>query len=90
MNNAPIGIFDSGVGGLTVARAIGDQLPNESLGYIADTAHSPHGPKPVAGGRRFGQISDLDGPLLLLASDASAYMTGAVIEVDGGHLAAPL
>jgi NAD(P)-dependent dehydrogenase (short-subunit alcohol dehydrogenase family) len=40
--------------------------------------------------RRFGQMSDLDGPLLLLASDASAYMTGAVIEVDGGHLAAPL
>ena len=39
MNNAPIGIFDSGVGGLTVARAIGDQLPNESLVYIADTAH---------------------------------------------------
>ncbi|MEX0923913.1 MAG: 3-oxoacyl-ACP reductase family protein, partial [Rhodovibrionaceae bacterium] len=34
--------------------------------------------------RRFGQVRDLDGPLLLLASDASAYMTGAVITVDGG------
>ena len=54
MNNAPIGIFDSGVGGLTVARAIGDQLPNESLVYIADTAHSPYGPKPIADVRRFG------------------------------------
>ena len=36
--------------------------------------------------RRVGQLGDLDGPLLLLASDASAYMTGAVIPVDGGHL----
>ena len=35
---------------------------------------------------RVGQLPDLDGPLLLLASDASAYMTGAVIPVDGGHL----
>jgi NAD(P)-dependent dehydrogenase (short-subunit alcohol dehydrogenase family) len=40
--------------------------------------------------RRFGQMPDLDGPLLLLASDASAYITGSVIEVDGGHLVSPL
>jgi len=36
--------------------------------------------------RRAGTLNDLDGPLLLLASDASAYMNGAVITVDGGHL----
>ncbi|WP_434034153.1 SDR family NAD(P)-dependent oxidoreductase [Cupriavidus sp. a3] len=36
--------------------------------------------------RRLGQQEDLDGPLLLLASDASRYMTGTVIAVDGGHL----
>ncbi len=36
--------------------------------------------------RRCGQLHDLDGPLLLLASDASSYMTGAIIPVDGGHL----
>lgn len=36
--------------------------------------------------RRTGELSDLDGPLLLLASDASRYMTGSVIAVDGGHL----
>ncbi|MGR4862132.1 SDR family NAD(P)-dependent oxidoreductase [Caulobacter sp. LARHSG274] len=40
--------------------------------------------------RRLGQLSDLDGPLLLLCSDASRYMTGAVIAVDGGHLVSGL
>lgn len=40
--------------------------------------------------RRLGQLADLDGPLLLLASDLSHYMTGAVIEVDGGHLVSTL
>ncbi|MBW8860677.1 MAG: SDR family oxidoreductase [Caulobacter sp.] len=40
--------------------------------------------------RRLGRLSDLDGPLLLLCSDASRYMTGAVIAVDGGHLVSGL
>lgn len=53
VNDAPIGIFDSGVGGLTVARAITDQLPRESILYIGDTAHSPYGPKPIADVRRY-------------------------------------
>ena len=48
MNDAPIGIFDSGVGGLTVARAVLDQLPQESILYIGDTANGPYGPKPLA------------------------------------------
>lgn len=43
----PIGVFDSGVGGLTVARAVADQLPHEVLHYIGDTAHSPYGPLPL-------------------------------------------
>jgi glutamate racemase len=45
---APIGVFDSGVGGLTVARAIIDQLPNESIIYVGDTANTPYGPKPLS------------------------------------------
>ncbi|HAN25918.1 MAG: glutamate racemase [Microbacterium sp.] len=53
MNSAPIGIFDSGVGGLTVARAISQLLPAESLLYVGDTAHSPYGPKPIADVRRY-------------------------------------
>lgn len=48
MNDAPIGIFDSGVGGLTVARAVIDQLPHESVLYIGDSAHGPYGPLPIA------------------------------------------
>ena len=46
--SAPIGVFDSGVGGLTVARAIIDQLPNESIIYVGDTANSPYGPKALS------------------------------------------
>ena len=46
--SAPIGVFDSGVGGLTVARAIIDQLPNESIIYVGDTANTPYGPRPLS------------------------------------------
>ena len=52
-SNAPIGVFDSGVGGLTVARAILDQLPNEPILYIGDTARGPYGPRPLAEVRSF-------------------------------------
>lgn len=45
---APVGILDSGVGGLTVARAVIDLLPNESIVYVGDTANGPYGPKPIA------------------------------------------
>jgi glutamate racemase len=41
----PIGIFDSGIGGLTVAKAINDLMPNESLVYFGDTEHMPYGDK---------------------------------------------
>src|SRR3954471_15413525 len=50
--DAPIGIFDSGVGGLTVARAVLDQLPHEAIRYIGDTAHGPYGPLTIAQARR--------------------------------------
>jgi glutamate racemase len=53
VSDAPIGVFDSGVGGLTVARAIIDQLPRESILYVGDTAHSPYGPKPIAEVREY-------------------------------------
>jgi glutamate racemase len=50
--DAPIGIFDSGVGGLTVARAVIDQLPAERVVYVGDTANGPYGPLRIADVRR--------------------------------------
>ncbi len=50
---APIGIFDSGFGGLTVARSVIDQLPHESVVYLGDTARQPYGPKRIAEVREY-------------------------------------
>ena len=52
---APIGVFDSGLGGLTVAHAIMRQLPNESLVYFGDTARVPYGPKSPETVRRYSR-----------------------------------
>ena len=48
MNNRPIGIFDSGVGGLTVVRAVLEHLPDEDIVYYGDTARFPYGPRDLA------------------------------------------
>lgn len=53
LSSAPIGVFDSGFGGLTVARAIADLLPGEDIVYLADTARGPYGPRPLAEVREF-------------------------------------
>lgn len=52
-STAPIGVFDSGLGGLTVARAIIDQLPGESILYVGDNARGPYGPRSLAEVRSF-------------------------------------
>jgi glutamate racemase len=44
-NSRPIGVFDSGIGGLTVVKALRDLLPNENIFYLGDTARVPYGPK---------------------------------------------
>ncbi|MFC4785284.1 glutamate racemase [Nocardioides sp. MAHUQ-72] len=51
--DAPIGIFDSGFGGLTVARSVIDQLPHESIVYVGDTARQPYGQKPIGEVREY-------------------------------------
>ena len=51
--DAPIGIFDSGFGGLTVARSVIDQLPHESVVYLGDTARQPYGPRPIGQVREY-------------------------------------
>ncbi|MDD3927876.1 MAG: glutamate racemase [bacterium] len=48
MRERPIGVFDSGVGGLTVVREIMSRIPCETVLYYADTAHMPYGPRPLA------------------------------------------
>ncbi|MGH7562757.1 MAG: glutamate racemase [Gemmatimonadales bacterium] len=55
MNRAPIGIFDSGLGGLTVAHAIFARLPHDSTVYFGDTARVPYGPKSGQTVRRYSQ-----------------------------------
>lgn len=78
--NAPIGVFDSGVGGLTVARAIRDSLPHESIIYIGDTEHSPYGTKSIADVRNFAlnvldQLVEQGVKMLVIACNtASAAM----------------
>ena len=52
-DDRPIGMFDSGLGGLTVARSVMDLLPNERLVYFADTGRFPYGPRPAEEVRRF-------------------------------------
>lgn len=51
--DSAIGIFDSGFGGLTVARAVMDQLPHESVLYLGDTARQPYGTKPIGEVREY-------------------------------------
>src|SRR6188768_2795318 len=53
INTLPIGIFDSGVGGLTVYRALHDRLPNERFVYLGDTARVPYGTKSLATVERY-------------------------------------
>jgi glutamate racemase len=53
VNAAPLGVFDSGIGGLTVARALFERLPRESVIYYGDTARVPYGPKSPDTVRRY-------------------------------------
>jgi glutamate racemase len=80
--DAPIGIFDSGYGGLTVARAVLDQLPHEPVLYMGDTARQPYGPRPIAQVREFAlecldELVEQGVKLLVIAcNSASAAVLG--------------
>src|SRR2546422_1781383 len=99
----PIGVFDSGVGGLTVARAILDLLPGEPLLYVGDSARSPYGPRPLEEIRRFalevsGYLVERDVKLLVVACNsvevaairdlAEAHDTPVIGVIDPGVRAA--
>jgi glutamate racemase len=77
VSDAPIGIFDSGVGGLTVARAILDQLPHEQVVYLGDTAHLPYGKRPIAEVRKLAltcldRLVDQGVKMLVIACNSAA------------------
>ena len=59
MDNRPIGIFDSGLGGLTAAKALRELLPNEDIIYFADSGRCPYGPRPASQLRRMA-VQDMD------------------------------
>lgn len=86
MADAPIGLFDSGEGGLTVARAVADKLPGESLLYACDGAHFPYGPRPLAEVRRlflrFWDYYRVEGCKLVVIACNTAT-AAALTEVQG-------
>lgn len=59
MDNRPIGVFDSGLGGLTAVKALGELLPDENIIYFADSARVPYGPRPVSQLRRMA-LQDME------------------------------
>ncbi len=83
LSNQPIGIFDSGAGGLTVASAVGHLLPEEKIIYFGDTAHLPYGEKSVEAIKYYSiKISDFllkqNCKVILIAcntASAAAYKT---------------
>src|ERR1051326_891121 len=88
----PIGVFDSGVGGLTAVRALEELLPQKHLVYFGDTARAPYGPRTVAEVRRFAvQIMDLmatqDVKMFVIACNA---MTAAAYEAARDHYELPV
>jgi glutamate racemase len=77
---APIGIFDSGFGGLTVARAVIDQLPHESVLYLGDTARQPYGAKPIGEVREYAlecldHLVDQGVKMLVIACNSASAAT---------------
>lgn len=80
----PIGVFDSGVGGLTVARALMDLLPDERLVYVGDTAWGPYGPRPLDAVRDRAErivrwLAEQDSKLVVAACNTA---TAAAFSVD--------
>ena len=85
----PIGIFDSGLGGLTVARAIASRLPDESIYYVGDTKRCPYGTRPQAEVRLFVRqvghwLERHDVKLVVIACNTATAAGLDVIQADGG------
>ncbi|MEM8962685.1 MAG: glutamate racemase [Acidobacteriota bacterium] len=86
----PIGVFDSGVGGLTVAAALMDRLPNESIRYLGDTARLPYGTKSPTTVQRYteknvGFLIDREVKAVIVACN-----TASALALDGFHADVPV
>jgi glutamate racemase len=87
MDDRPIGMFDSGFGGLTVARAVIDLLPAERLVYVGDTGRYPYGPRPLRQVRRFAleiarHLVDGHGVKLLVVACNTAAAAAPLSELE--------
>src|SRR5918993_4629428 len=93
MDGRPIGMFDSGFGGLTVARAVIDLMPDEHLVYLGDTGRYPYGPRPLDEVRRFAHqvaghlVERFDVKLLVVACNTAA---AAALDELAGELPVPV
>lgn len=91
-DNRPIGIFDSGIGGLTVASAIARAMPNEQIIYFGDTAHLPYGDKSPAAIRSYsaGIFEFLKSKnckaIVIACNTASAVATSTVRKLAGKEI----
>lgn len=92
-DDRPIGMFDSGFGGLTVARAVIDLLPDEDLVYIGDTGRYPYGPRPQSEVRAFALelasslIAEFDTKAIVVACNTAS---AAALEDLRAHLSVPV
>jgi glutamate racemase len=92
VDRRPIGVFDSGVGGLTVARALMDLLPDERIVYVGDTARGPYGPRDLAEVRGFtaGIVDWLAAQDTKLVVAACNTATAAALETDPLSFSVPV
>src|SRR5664280_350672 len=90
LKEQPIGIFDSGVGGLTVAHAIKQILPGENLIYFGDTAHLPYGDKSAESIRYYsGKITEFllehDAKVVLIACNSASASAFDFLKTEFGN-----
>jgi glutamate racemase len=84
-NEHPIGIFDSGIGGLTVAKALVNYLPNENIIYFGDTAHLPYGDKSTAAIQAYAikivqMLLQQECKLILIACNSATAAAGDLVK----------
>jgi len=76
-SNNPIGVFDLGVGGLSVLRATREQMPEESVIYFGDQGHVPYGPRPMKQIQNFSEgitrfLLEQDAKIIVVACDTAS------------------